>query len=84
MGIAVSSNGRIYFSDSRNNCVRTIATDGKLLTVAGNPSAGDGGSGGSSTESCLNNPTGLAFYNKDVLLISDHYNNRIKAVKINS
>lgn len=84
MGITVSCDGQVYFSDSRNNCVRTIDTDGKLLTVAGNAKAGDEGNGESSTESCLNNPTGLALYGKNILLISDHYNNRIKAVKINS
>tara|TARA_Y100000588_G_scaffold65907_1_gene65956 strand:- start:5752 stop:7956 length:2205 start_codon:yes stop_codon:yes gene_type:complete len=84
MGITVGRDERVYFSDSRNNCVRTIDTDGKLLTIAGNPIAGDEGDGESSTKPSLNNPTGLALYGEDILLISDHYNNRIKAVKIDS
>ena len=84
MGITVGRDERVYFSDSRNNCVRRIDTDGKLLTIAGNAIAGDEGDGKSSTEPSLNNPTGLALYGEDILLISDHYNNRIKAVKIDS
>ena len=72
----------VYFSDSRNNRVRTIAADGTLQTVAGSCLAGDGGDGGLATEARLNEPHGLALYGDDVLLISDHYNNRIRAVKL--
>ena len=82
LGVAVTAEGAVYFSDSRNNRVRTIAADGTLLTVAGSCLAGDGGDGGPATEARLNEPHGLALYGDDVLLISDHYNNRIRAVKL--
>ena len=82
LGIAVMTDGTGYFSDSRNNRVRTITNTGLLLTVAGSEIAGDAGDGGPATKASLNEPQGLALYGDDVLLISDHYNNRIKAVKL--
>jgi sugar lactone lactonase YvrE len=82
LGIAVRPDGKVYFSDSRNNRVRTITKDGTLLTVAGSNIAGDAGDGGPAINARLNEPQGLALYGDDVLLISDHYNNRIKAVKL--
>ena len=82
MGLAVTPAGAVYFSDSRNNLVRRIAPDGTLQTVAGSAVPGDAGEGGPATAASLNEPHGLTFYGADILLISDHYNNRIKAVKI--
>ena len=37
---------------------------------------------GPATRASLNEPHGLCLYGDDILLISDHYNNRIKAVKL--
>ena len=82
LGVAVTPNGAVYFSDSRNNRVRTITEDGTLRTVAGSDLPGDAGDGGPAAEASLNEPQGLALYGDDILLISDHYNNRIKAVKL--
>ena len=82
LGVAVTPEGTVYFSDSRNNRVRTIGADGTLQTVAGGDLAGDAGDGGPATRAKLNEPHGLALYGDDVLLISDHYNNRIRAVKL--
>ena len=81
-GLTLAASGRLYFSDTCNNRVRRIAPDGTLETVAGSAAPGEGGEGGSATQARLNQPHGLLFYNGDVLLISDHFNNRIKAVKI--
>ena len=82
LGLAVTPGGTVYFSDSRNNRVRTIADDGTLRTIAGGDVPGDAGDDGPATEASLNEPQGLALYGGDVLLVSDHYNNRIKAVKL--
>ncbi len=81
-GLAVSRSGRIYFSDTCNNRVRYIAPDGTLKTVAGSAEAGDAGDNGPAIRARLNHPHGLCFYGEDILLISDHFNNRIKAVKL--
>ena len=79
-GLTIAPTGALYFADSRNNRVRRVNADGKLETVAGGTLAGDGGEGGLATLAMLNEPHGLAWWGKNLLLISDHYNNRIKAV----
>ncbi|MCZ6677802.1 MAG: hypothetical protein O7E52_11185 [Candidatus Poribacteria bacterium] len=82
LGLAVTGDGVVYVSDSRNNRVRRVSSDGTLQTVAGSDTPGDAGDGGPAPEASLNEPHGLCFYGSDILLISDHYNNRIKAVKL--
>ncbi len=80
-GVAVSAEGQVYFSDTGNNCVRRIRSDGTLETVAGGREGGDTGDG--NARACrLNAPQGICFYGPDILLISDRYNNKIKAVKL--
>lgn len=80
-GLCIGPDDTVFFSDSANNCVRCIAADGELETVAGCERAGDGGEGGPPTRARFNEPHGLCFYG-DILLISDHFNNRVKAVRI--
>jgi hypothetical protein len=63
--------------------VRRITPAGALETVAGSDTPGDAGDGGPAIAASLNEPHGLCFYGTNILLISDHWNNRIKAVKLN-
>ncbi|MEZ4734385.1 MAG: hypothetical protein R3E79_45420 [Caldilineaceae bacterium] len=81
-GLAVAGDGTLYVADSRNNCVRRVTAQGHLETVAGCPTAGDGQDGDSAVGAVLNEPHGLCLYGEDVLLISDHYNNRVRAVQV--
>ena len=81
-GLEVSTDGMIFVSDTGNNRVRRIGRDGIVTTVAGSETAGDAGDGGPAVEASLNEPRGLRLYGKDILLIADNYNNRIKAVKL--
>ena len=81
-GLAVSPEGVTYISDSGNNRVRVVGADGTLRTVAGSASPGDAGDGCPATEASLNEPQGLCLFRGDTLLISDHFNNRIKAVRL--
>lgn len=83
-GLTVAPNDTLYFADSRNNRVRLVNRDGRLETIAGGEVAGDGGDGELATLAMLNEPHGLAWWGEDLLLISDHYNNRIKAVRVGS
>lgn len=83
-GLALSPRGLVYISDSRNNRVRRITGAGALETVAGSATAGDGGDGGPATAARLNEPHGLCFWGDDILLLSDHFNNRVKAVKLDA
>jgi serine/threonine-protein kinase len=82
-GLAVATDGTLYVADSRNNCVRRVTAQGVLTTVAGCPTAGDGPDGEAAT-TLLNEPHGLCFYGADLLLISDHYNNRLRALSLSS
>jgi trimeric autotransporter adhesin len=79
-GLAVAPDGVIYVSDSRNNRVRMIGSDGLLRTVAGSDNPGDSGDGDQATAARLNEPHGLCLWGREILLVSDHYNNRVKAV----
>ena len=81
-GLAVDRSGRVYFSDSSNNRVRRIEPDGTLRTVAGSGEAGDTGDGSKAARAKLNEPHGICLYSQDVLLVSDYYNNRIRAVRL--
>ncbi|MBV7339943.1 hypothetical protein KFU94_69395, partial [Chloroflexi bacterium TSY] len=81
-GLAVTNKGIIYVSDSRNNRVRRVTAVGTLETVAGSDRPGDAGDDGPATAASLNEPHGLCFYGEEILLISDHYNNRLRAVKL--
>jgi sugar lactone lactonase YvrE len=82
-GLAVATDGTLYVADSRNNCVRRVTAQGVLTTVAGCPTAGDGPDG-EAAMTLLNEPHGLCLYGADRLLISDHYNNRLRALSLSS
>lgn len=81
-GVAVSSEGTLYFSDSENDRVRRVKADGTIETVAGSDERGSFGDGGPATEASLNTPFGIAFYGDDVLLISEQFGHRVRAVKV--
>ena len=81
-GLALDRRGRVYFSDSGNNRVRRITGNGLLETVAGSGDYGDSDQPVAARDAPLNEPHGLCFFGEDVLLVSDHGNNRLKAVRI--
>ena len=68
--------------DTNNNRVRRVTLDGTLQTVAGSGAQGDAGDGGPAVQASLNEPYGICLYGDDVLLITDYFNNRIRAVKL--
>ena len=82
--VTLSHDGVIYFSDSLNNRVRRINADGRLETVAGNGEQGIAADDVTATSAALNEPHGICFFDSHILLISDFYNNKVKAVKLRS
>ena len=50
--------------------------------MAGGSEAGDFGDGGPAVAAGLNAPNGLRLYGSGVLLVSDRFNNKIKAVRV--
>lgn len=79
-GIAVDSAGNVLFSDSQNNRIRKIGTDGKISTFAGSGNAASTGDGGPVNNASFYNPQGLAFDSAGNLYIADMVNHRIRKV----
>jgi hypothetical protein len=80
-GVAVSANGTVYFSDSENNLVRKVATDGVITTVAGTGKAGYSGNGGQAPKAELWSPQGLAINSEGDLFIADPDSDVVREVK---
>jgi sugar lactone lactonase YvrE len=80
--VKVAPDGTIYFADTLNHCVREIAPDGIISTVAGRcgGSGGFAGDGGLATEATLNSPYGIDLDGNGNLYIADTLNNRIRVV----
>lgn len=68
-GLALGPDGTVYIADSGNNRVRCMRPGGVLRTILG------------ADDATLNEPHGLLQYSANMLLVSDHFNNRILAVQ---
>ena len=81
--LIIDNNGDILFSDLNNGVYRKIDSEtGIITTFAGSGVVGRKGEGGLAVNASLNHPHGLALYGEDILLISDHFNHKIRAVKL--
>lgn len=79
--VEVASDGTLYIADTDNSCVRAIAPDGIIRTVAGVcGQRGFDGEGGPATEALLNRPHGIELDRDDNLYIADTFNHRIRFV----
>ena len=79
-GIALSSDGRVWFAEQLGHRVRVIESDGRLRTVAGG-TRGAGGDGGPGVQAGLDNPAGIAIAGA-VLYIADRLNHRIRTLSL--
>ena len=79
-GIALLEDGTLYITDSGNNRVRKVDTDGVITTFAGTGEQGSGGDGGPATEAQLYYPTGIAVDSAGNVYIADSRNNRVRRV----
>jgi uncharacterized protein (TIGR03437 family) len=88
LGVAVDSQGNVYFSDLINQRVRKISSAGIITTIAGSgtvtgnggTAGGYSGDGGLATSAKLNSPHGVAIDAAGNLYIADTTNNRIRKV----
>jgi DNA-binding beta-propeller fold protein YncE len=80
--VAIDSEGRVFFSDTFNHCIRLIDHDGTLTTIAGQcGKSGDEGDGGHPTAARLSRPYGIELDSADNLYIADTRNHRIRLVR---
>lgn len=82
IGIARNNDGDWVVVDWHGNRLWRIDSDGILHSFAGTGMPGNTGDSGPATDASLNQPYGLSLYGDDILLISDYFNNQIKAVKL--
>ncbi len=80
--LALDADGTMYVSDVYNHCVRAIAADGTIDTVAGTcGAAGYTGDDGPALAAQLKRPYGVEVHG-DFLYIADTGNNVIRAVRL--
>ena len=79
IGIAVSSSGIVYVSDSDNNTIRKISADGTVTTLAG--TAGTSGStDGTGAAASFNYPLGIAVTSTGIVYVADSGNSTIRKI----
>ena len=81
--VAVDAAGNLFISDSYNNRIRKVDTNGIITTVAGNGILGYSGDGGAATNAACNEPMSVALDAAGNLLIADCGNGRIRKVDTN-
>jgi len=85
-GVAVDTNGNLFFADAVNNVVRKVDVNGIITTVAGNGfnagtfHGGFSGDGGAATNAELYYPFGVALDTNGNFFIADEFNYRIREV----
>lgn len=79
--VAIGLDGELYVTDTENNCVRVLGTDGTIESFAG-VCGGPGyeGDGEPAIDAVLNKPYGVAVDPDGNVWISDTYNQRIRVV----
>ncbi len=81
--LAVDASGDVFIADTYNYCIREVAANGLIMTVAGNGTGGYAGDGAPAVNAKLNDPYGVALDSAGDLFITDTYNERIRKVDLN-
>jgi sugar lactone lactonase YvrE len=79
-GLAVDAAGNVYISDTDNQRVRRVGTDGIIRTFAGTGNGEFSGDGGPATAARINGPYGLAVGTDGSVYLADRYNNRVRKI----
>jgi adhesin/invasin len=81
--VEVDSSGNLYISDTANNRIRKVASDGTITTVVGTGAASFGGDNGQAVNAQINQPRAIIFDPAGNLYIADSGNNRVRKVATN-
>ncbi len=80
-GVAIDSNGNVYFTEFGNHRVRQITkSTGIITTYVGTGTQSYSGDGGAASSATLAAPSGLSIDATDNIYIADTSNNRIRKV----
>ena len=79
-GLWCDSGGSLFFSDTSNQRIRKVNTDGIISTVAGNGSSGFLGDNGTAASAALTLPRGLVGDAAGNLYLLDEGNNRLRKI----
>jgi len=82
-GLDVDAGGNIYVADSENHCIRRIAPDGEVTTLAGAIHIGGligGYVDGAAAEAEFNRPLDVAVDNAGNLYVADYQNHAIRRI----
>lgn len=83
IAVAVERSGAVYVADRNNHCIRKIAPDGQVVTLAGNGQAGY--ADGSEASARFNQPYGVALDAKQTALyVADYLNHAIRKIDLPS
>jgi uncharacterized protein (TIGR03437 family) len=80
--VAADAFGNIVIADTKNDRVRRITSDGRIMTIAGTGEAGYSGDGNGAIKAKLNEPDALAISPEGILYIADQKNHRIRRVAL--
>jgi sugar lactone lactonase YvrE len=78
VSVSVDGEGNLYIADLGNQRIRKVDPSGKILTIAGNGTAGFSGDGGAATNAQLNAPRGVCADGAGNILIADAGNHCIR------
>ena len=81
-GIAIASNGDIYFADSNNDVIDRVDRRVGVTTVVGNRTNGFSGDNGPAIRAQLDTPDGVAIAPDGDLIVADSRNDRIRRVDL--
>ena len=80
LGEATDAAGNLFFSDSGNNRIRKVDSEGNITTVAGTGTAGFLGDGGPAASAQIDNPAAIAIDGAGNIFFADSGNNAIREI----
>jgi hypothetical protein len=78
-GIVFAPNGVLYLTDTGNNTIRAVTTNGVVTTLAGTPGE-SGATNGAGNQVLFNAPIGIAVDQSGVLYVADSGNHLIRKI----
>ena len=82
-GITIDTRGNLYVTDTDNNIIRKVTSEGVVTTIAGKPIIRNQlFADGTGTSASFRSPYGISFDTKNnILYVTDSGNNRIRSIK---